>query len=74
MSQVSVESLRQTVIRMEAHIGESEDQEIKQMMDIYRTLSKRFPKDLQNERDELLCRSAVLMLIQEVDKRQTHNT
>jgi hypothetical protein len=58
--------LRATVTRMEERLRSDGDS----LMDVYEALRPRFRVDLDDERDELLARSAALMLIQELRDRR----
>jgi hypothetical protein len=52
--------LRETVMRMESRLRAHD------LFPVYERLIERFEADLPNERDVLLSRAAVLMLLQEL--------
>jgi len=66
---VSLETLRDTVTRIETRLGRVSDVEVQKLMLAYRELVPRFRADLEDERDELLARGVALMLVQHVWKR-----
>jgi hypothetical protein len=59
-----LETVRETVLRMEARLGELPAPLTQELLSHYRALLPRFAADLPSEREQLLSRAAVLMLIQ----------
>jgi hypothetical protein len=69
MPEIGRSQLRETVRRMERHLGDEGDELLQGLMKAYRDLIPRFERDLADERDILLSRGAALMLIQEMVSR-----
>lgn len=69
MVKASLEEVRSTVERMEGTLREMNLEIVRKLLKGYDQLVPRFERDLDNERDQLLSRGAVLMLIQEISKQ-----
>jgi hypothetical protein len=68
----SLEEIRATVTRMEAKLSASASARTRDLLALYRPLVPRFEHDLKAERDVLLSRAGVLMLIQAADQERAH--
>jgi hypothetical protein len=60
----TLETVRETVLRMEARLSKVPALRTQELLSHYRALLPRFAADLPSERDQLLGRAAILMLIQ----------
>ena len=63
-----LDQIRETVARMERNLSLSGGRLTGELLVRYRTLMARFAADLPSEREQLLSRAAVLMLIQASDQ------
>jgi hypothetical protein len=61
----SIEELETTVERMEARLAAFDDALARELLAAYAALTPVFAADLADRRDELMARSAALMLIQQ---------